>query len=69
MISSNKGGSKMNDQTKQAARLIFDFVGVIGSLYAFWKKHEEEIKEIVNPLMKSCIEASNSISKTGGQIE
>ena len=59
----------MNDQTKQAAKLIFDFVGVIGSLYAFWKKHEEEIKEIVNPLMKSFIETSNSNSKTGGQIQ
>ena len=59
----------MNDQTKQAAKLIFDFVGVIGSLYAFQKKHEEEIKEIVNPLMKSFIETSNSISKTGGQIQ
>ena len=59
----------MNDQTKQAAQLIFDFVGVVGSLYAFWKKHEEEIKEIVNPLMKSFIETSNSISKTGGQIQ
>ena len=59
----------MNDQTKQAAKLIFDFVGVIGSLYAFWKKHEEEIKEIVNPLMKSLIETSNSNSKTGGQIQ
>lgn len=56
----------MNDQTKQAAKLIFDFVDVIGSIYAFWKKHEEEIKEIVNPLMKSFIETSNSISKTGG---
>ena len=59
----------MNDQAKQAAKLIFDFVGVVGSLYAFWKKHEGEIKEIVNPLMKSCIEAENSFSKTGGQIE
>lgn len=59
----------MNDQTKQAAKLIFDFVGVVGSLYAFWKMHEEEIRGIVNPLVNSYIEVSNSISKTGGEIE
>ena len=59
----------MNDQTKQATKLIFDFVGVIGSLYTFWKMHEKEIKEIVNPLVNSYIEVSGSISKTGGQIE
>lgn len=59
----------MNEQTKQAVKIVFDFVGVIGSLYAFWKTHEGEIKDIVKPLMKNFIEASNIIPKIGGEIK
>ena len=59
----------MNDQTKQAVKIVFDFVGVIGSLYAFWRRYEGEIKGIVSPFIKTCLEASNNISKTGGELE
>ena len=44
------------DNAKKVLMAVISFAGAIYGLYEFYKAHEHEIKEIVNPLIKSCEE-------------
>lgn len=44
------------DNAKKVLMAVVSFAGAIYGLYEFYKKHELEIKEIINPLIKSCEE-------------
>ena len=44
------------ENTKKVLMAVISFAGAIYGLYEFYKKHEHEIKEIVEPLLKSCEE-------------
>lgn len=44
------------ENAKKVLMAVVTFAGAIYGLYEFYKEHEYEIKEIVNPLIKSCEE-------------
>lgn len=44
------------ESAKKILMAVITFAGVIYGLYEFYKEHEREIKDIVNPLIKSCEE-------------
>ena len=44
------------DNAKKVLMAVIAFAGAIYGLYEFYKEHEREIKEIINPLIKSCEE-------------
>lgn len=44
------------ENAKKVLMTVVTFAGAISRLYEFYKEHEREIKEIVNPLIKSCEE-------------
>lgn len=44
------------ENAKKVLMAVVTFAGAIYGLYEFYKEHEREIKEIVNPLIKSCEE-------------
>ena len=44
------------DNAKKVLMAGITFAGAIYGLYEFYKEHEREIKDIVNPLIKSCEE-------------
>lgn len=44
------------ENAKKVLMAVVTFAGAIYGLYEFYKEHECEIKEIVNPLIKSCEE-------------
>ena len=44
------------DNAKKVLMAVITFAGAVYGLYEFYKDHEREIKEIINPLLKSCEE-------------
>ncbi len=48
------------ENAKKVLRAIVTFAGAIYGLYEFYKEHEREIKEIVNPLIKSFEEIKDT---------
>ncbi len=44
------------DNAKKVLMAVISFAGAIYGLYEFYKEHESEIKEIVDPLIKACQE-------------
>ena len=44
------------DNAKKVLMAVISFAGTIYGLYELYKNHEQEIKEIINPLIKSCEE-------------
>ena len=48
-----KSGERM-ENTKKILMAVISIAGTIYGLYEFYKKHEQEIKEIVSPLIKAC---------------
>ena len=44
------------DNAKKVLMAVITFAGAIYGLYEFYKEHEREIKEIVDPLLNSCKE-------------
>lgn len=44
------------ENAKKVLMAVITFAGAIYGLYEFYKEHEREIKDIVNPLIKSCEE-------------
>ena len=44
------------ENAKKVLMAVVTFAGAIYGLYEFYKEHEHEIKEIINPLIKSCEE-------------
>lgn len=59
----------MNDKMKQAVSTILEVARLIGSIYAFYEKHEEEIKDIFRPFLMNCIETGNKVIEIKGEIE
>lgn len=41
------------EQKDKLIKLALETMGMIGSVYGFFKSHKEEIKEIVTPLLNS----------------
>ena len=44
------------NNAKKVLMAVVSFAGAIYGLYEFYKEHEREIKEIVNPLINACEE-------------
>ena len=42
------------DKTKKALMLVVSIAGAIYELYSFYKNHEQEIKDIINPALQAC---------------
>lgn len=55
-----KGGKTMKDKAQLAVEIVIGLAGLLFNGYAFYKRHEVEIKEITMPLIDLRKKAANS---------